>query len=104
LHVDADNVRPHTAKKATEFLAGNGLKRVPHEPYSSDLAPCVFYLFGYIKGRLTGASFEEPGQFLQAIDAIFQSTEKVTLERVFQKWMDRLVQCCMAVDDVVEGM
>jgi hypothetical protein len=53
--------------------------------------------FGYIKGKLTGASFEEPDQLLWAIDVIFQSNEEVTLERVFQEWMDRLAQYCVAV-------
>jgi hypothetical protein len=59
--------------------------------------------FGYIKGRLAGASFEGPDQLLQAIDAIFQSIEKTTLVRVFQECRDRLVQCCMAVNGLVEG-
>jgi hypothetical protein len=40
---------------------------------------------GCIKGRLAGASFEERDQLLQAIDAIFQSIEEATLERVFQE-------------------
>jgi hypothetical protein len=59
--------------------------------------------FGYIKGRLAGASFEELDQPLQAIDAIFQSIEKAVLERVCQEWMDRLTQCCVAVAGLVEG-
>jgi hypothetical protein len=41
--------------------------------------------FGYIKGRLPGASFEESDQLLQEIDAIFQSIEEATLEHVFQQ-------------------
>jgi transposase len=76
LHVHANNGCHHTAKKVTEFLAGNGKKRTAHPPYSPDLASCNFYLFGHIKGRLAGASFEEPDQLLQAIDAIFQSLKK----------------------------
>jgi histone-lysine N-methyltransferase SETMAR len=103
LHVYADNARPHTAKKVTEFLAGNGMKRASHPPYSLDLAPCDFYVFGYIKDRLAGASSEEPDQLLQAIDAIFQSIKKSTVECVSQKWMDRLAQCCMAVGGFVEA-
>jgi hypothetical protein len=79
------------------------MKRTPHWPYSAYLAPCDFCLFGYIKGRLAGISFEEPDQPLHAIDVIFQSIEKATLERVFQEWMDRLAQCCVAVGGLVEG-
>jgi hypothetical protein len=85
LPIRAENARPHTAKKNTEFLAGNGMKRAPLPPHSPDLAPCDFYLFGDIKGKFTGASFEEPDQLLQVIDAIFQSIEDATLECVFQE-------------------
>jgi histone-lysine N-methyltransferase SETMAR len=76
LPVQADNARPLTAKKVIEFIAGNGMEKAPHPPYSLDLAPCDFYLFGYIKDRLAGASFDGPDRLLQAIDAIFQSIEK----------------------------
>jgi hypothetical protein len=62
LHIHTDNARPPAAKKVTEFLAGNGMERAAHPPYSLDLAPCDFYLFGYIQDRLAGASFEEDGQ------------------------------------------
>jgi hypothetical protein len=40
---------------------------------------------------------------LQATDAIFQSIEEAVLERVFQEWMDRLAQCCVAVGGLGEG-
>jgi hypothetical protein len=62
-----------------------------------------FLVFGYIKGRPAGASFEKHDQLLQAIDAIFQSIKKATSERVFQEWMDRLRHSCVAVGGLVEG-
>jgi hypothetical protein len=67
------------------------------------LAPCDFYLFCYIKGRLAGASFEEPNQLLRAIDATLRSIEDARLERVFQEWMNRLAECCVAVGGSIEG-
>jgi hypothetical protein len=97
LHVQADDVCPNTAENVTEFFADNGMKRAPHLPYSPDLVLCDFSLFGHIKGRLTDASFEEFDQLLQESHAIFQSIEEATLERMFQEWMDRLAQCCVAV-------
>jgi hypothetical protein len=45
----ANNARLHTAKKVTGFFDNNGLRMAPHPPYSLDLAPCDFFLFGSIK-------------------------------------------------------
>jgi hypothetical protein len=53
--------------------------------------------FRHIKGRFTGALFDERDQPVQMIDAIFQFIEEATLERVFQEWMVRLAQYCVAV-------
>jgi hypothetical protein len=55
------------------------MKRTPHPLYSLGLAPCDFYIFEYIKGRLAGASFEEPDPPLQATDAIFSPLKKHVL-------------------------
>jgi hypothetical protein len=78
-------------------------EKSPRPPHSPELTPCDFYLFGYIIGRLAGASFEEPDQLLHGIDVIFQSAEKATLKRVFHEWMDRLAQFYVAVGDFVEA-
>jgi histone-lysine N-methyltransferase SETMAR len=49
LLVHADNARPHTAKLSTQYFNENRMKSVPHPPYSADLAPSDFSLFGYVK-------------------------------------------------------
>jgi hypothetical protein len=104
LHIHADNARPHTANKITEFFAGNSMKGPLRRQYSPGLALCNCNLFRYIKDRLADASSEERDQLLQATDVIFQSIKKATLERVFREWMDRLGQCYVAVGGLLEGM
>jgi hypothetical protein len=47
--VHTDNACPHIAKCVTEYIDHNLLKRAPHPPYSPDLAPFDFHLFGYVK-------------------------------------------------------
>jgi hypothetical protein len=76
------------------------MERAPHPSSSLDLAPCDFSFLGDIKGRLAGASFEEFDQLLQVIDA----TEKAILEHMFQEWMNKLAQYCVAVGGLGEGM
>jgi hypothetical protein len=52
LVIHADNARPHTAQKCRTCCAENGLRVATHPPYSPDLAPSDFFLFGYVKDRL----------------------------------------------------
>ena len=40
------------------FLAKFNITCVPHPPYSTDLAPCDFYLFPSLKAKLRGIHFE----------------------------------------------
>jgi histone-lysine N-methyltransferase SETMAR len=68
LLVHDDNARPHTAKLSAQYFAENRMKSAPHRPYSPDLAPSDFYLFGYVKRCLAGISFEDADQLLAAVE------------------------------------
>jgi len=52
-----DNAPAHTALSVGEFLAKKYIPVLPHPPYSSDLAPCDFYLFPKLKLKLKGHHF-----------------------------------------------
>jgi hypothetical protein len=65
------------------------MKSAPHPPYSPDLAPSDFYLFGYVKRCLACLSFEDANQLLAAIEGVLEGVAKVTLQAVFLEWMDR---------------
>jgi hypothetical protein len=66
------------------------MKSAPYLPYSPDLAPSGFHLFGYLKRCLAGLLFEDANQLLAALDGVLKGIEKVTLQAVFLEWMDRL--------------
>ena len=53
-----DNAPAHRALVTREFLAHNGIITLPHPPYSSDLAPCDFFLFPKMKMQLKGHRFD----------------------------------------------
>jgi transposase len=93
LIVHSDNARPHTAKRVDDFFDNNGMQRALHPPYSPDLAHCDFFLFGYIKEKLRGQSFDTSDELLTAITGICESIQKVTLEKVFCEWQARLARC-----------
>jgi hypothetical protein len=104
LIVHSDNARPHTPKKALDFLGQNGMERAPHPPYSPDLAPCDFYLFGYVKGLLAGSEFADRTELEQAVMAILDGIEKVTLGDVFLTWMARLRTCIETNGEYIESI
>jgi histone-lysine N-methyltransferase SETMAR len=76
LLLHADNARRHTAKLSTQYFSESRMKSVPHPPYSHDLAPSDFYLFGYVKRCLAGLSFEEADQLLAAVEGFLEGIEK----------------------------
>ena len=48
-----DNAGPHRHSDVINYLTEEGINIMPHSPYSSDLAPCDYWLNDYIKNRLT---------------------------------------------------
>jgi hypothetical protein len=90
LLVHADNARPHTTKLSTQHFNEDRMKSAQYPPYSPDLVPSDFRLFGYAKICLAGLSFEDANQPLAAVEGVPEGVEKVTLQAVFLEWMDRL--------------
>jgi hypothetical protein len=62
------NAPVRNADGIQESLANFGLRRMEHPPYSLDLAPCDFFLFGAIKQVFAGQHFD-------TIDDIFMGVE-----------------------------
>jgi histone-lysine N-methyltransferase SETMAR len=103
LVVHADNARPQTAGGTLRYLEASGMVRVPHPPYSPDLAPSDFFLFGYLKSMLQGRHFERSEGLLAAILALLDTIENVTLQRAFLEWMKRLTKCLSTNGEYVGG-
>jgi hypothetical protein len=66
------------------------------------LVPSVFFLFGYVKGKLLGCCAETPSELLLRIRVILAEIPRETLNAVFLEWMERL-QKCVQVDDEYVG-
>jgi histone-lysine N-methyltransferase SETMAR len=52
-----DNTRLQTSLKTVEHIINIGWTVIPHPPYSLDLAPSDFHLFGPMKDGLRGQHF-----------------------------------------------
>ena len=85
-----DNAKPHIAIKVQEKIDELKMKRIIQPPYSPDISPCDFWLFGFIKEKLKGNSFESSDEVLLKINEIIKKIDKKTIYSVFYEWISRL--------------
>jgi hypothetical protein len=78
------------------------MKRAPHPPYSLDLPPSDFFLFGDVKEKLMGYHAETPSELLVRTRVILAEILQVTLNAVFLEWMERLQNCVQVDGEYVE--
>jgi hypothetical protein len=90
LHMD--NARPHTAHMTADFLASSPFILLPHPPYSPDIAPSDFHLFGNMKRNLKGLNAKTRDELIDAVDGFLRPLTRVQLLPVFRHWMDRLAK------------
>jgi histone-lysine N-methyltransferase SETMAR len=97
-----DNAPAHKTKEVGQCLGHYDLLRFEHPPYSPDLAPCDFFLFGYLKTRLQGKQFTTEGDLMSGIRDLIGGIPKDTWRAVFLEWMDRLARCAAMEGDYIE--
>ena len=65
--IQHDNARPHTSLRTQEAITKFCWTVLPHPPYSPDLAPSDFHLFGPLKDTLCGTRFEDDESVIRAV-------------------------------------
>ena len=85
-----DNARPHFSKLTRAEIDELGLSVLPHPPYSPDLAPSDFFLFGYLKEKLKGKHFPGGVGLLEGINEEISKIPKTTMCAVIENWRKRL--------------
>ena len=76
-----------------DHISSLRMTRFNHPPYSPDLAPCDFFLFGYLKYQLEAKIFRTEEDLLKETGLILESKTQETLQRVFDEWITRLEAC-----------
>jgi hypothetical protein len=66
------------------------LKRVLHPPFSPDIAPSDFFLFGWLTDELSSRQVSEINGLFEIVDAILSTLTPDTIARVFGNWIERL--------------
>jgi hypothetical protein len=66
------------------------LGRAENPPYSPDLSPCNFWLFGFLKEKLNDRQFRGVQFLHQAITDLWDELTFESVQAVFLEWMNRL--------------
>ena len=80
-----------------------GIKTVRHPPYSSDLAPCDFWLLPKLKEKLRGCRYETIEEMKEAVTKVIDSLTQEKFNGAFQKFLERYNKCIAAGGDYFEG-
>ncbi|KAA6361107.1 MAG: hypothetical protein EZS28_043366, partial [Streblomastix strix] len=63
-----DNAPAHNARLTKNFLEGTSLYRIPHPPYSPDIAPSDFWAFGDLKNKMKGVTFHDRAEIERFVE------------------------------------
>ena len=88
--------------KTTSTISKFGWTVLPHPPYSPDLAPPDFHLFGPLKDGLRGQHFPDDDAVITAVKQWLRSVDYDFYERGIQGLVHRWKKCIANGGDYVE--
>ena len=88
--IHMDNCRVHKGKLVTKKLKDLKVKSVPHPPYSPDISPCDFWLFGRMKQYLADKEIKDEYDLKTCILSCWETVSFDELQNVFVEWIERL--------------
>jgi hypothetical protein len=80
-----DNSACHNGQKIRNEFNRLHIIRAPHPPYSPDLSPCDFWLFGFLKESMKGVEFSTDDQLLEVITRIWNDVTFEDIQSVFRE-------------------
>ena len=81
-----DNASIHKNPQVLNHLKNRNIKLIPHPPYSPDISPCDFFLFGALKNHLEGFSSTNYEEVRCKVGRYLKSIPKERLENVMEEW------------------
>jgi hypothetical protein len=97
-----DNARPHTAAHTVDTLRALKFEVLNHPPYSPDLAPSDFHLFGPMKEHLRGQKFADDNEVIEAVQSWLKATPESFFLEGIRKLVERWTKCVTKQGDYVE--
>jgi histone-lysine N-methyltransferase SETMAR len=94
-----DNARPHTAVATTSHLQHFKWEILQHPPYSPDLSPCDYHVFGPFKKALKGHRFLSDDDLKQSVTRWFKCQPQHFYDKGIRALVNRWNQCLDAHGD-----
>jgi hypothetical protein len=86
-----------------EFLSDKKIAVCLLSPYSTDLAPCDFYLFPKLTLTMKGKRFASIAEIEAATTTRLKGLTKDDFQVCFKKWQERWNKCVASQGDYFEG-
>ena len=96
MRIHWDNARPHVSASTRDMVKSLGAQILPHPPYSPDLAPSDFFLFGHVKRLLRGSVFGDESSLVAKVAELARGFSEILLCSVFDDWKSRLRNVSMS--------
>ena len=94
-----DNAPAHRAVDTVDTIDFLGMERLPHAPYSPDLAPMDFALFPRLKSEMCGKRYDDLDDLRMEVRRLMSSYKKEWFRDVFSKWAQRHRKCIDCLGD-----
>lgn len=90
VRIHLDNARPHNSKMTQAKINELNIERLEHPPFSPDISPNDFFLYGYIKEHLKGMEHKSCDELFKSIVTIIENIDENTWKEVFEIWKEKL--------------
>lgn len=97
-----DNARPHVAHVVSDQIASWGWQVLKHPPYSPDLAPSDYHLFGPLKRGLAGKHFDCDDEVKAAVRQWLRDQPDSFFRLGIENLVARWDKCLNSLGDYVE--
>ena len=97
-----ENARPHTSHATSSAVRELGFEIIPHPPYSPDLAPSDYWLFGPMKQHLRGRHFADLPALASSVHQWVKSTPEHWFAEGIRKLPERWDKCVALKGEYVE--
>ena len=94
----------HCSAVMKDYLKTQGFKTLPHPAYSTDLAPCDFWLDPVIEKCLSGLKFETRTAVGRALFQCTDSIPKCDYKSALKNWIKHLKKCVEVKGEYFEGL